>query len=499
MANLKAPDRSPLTNSGTCSTLLPLGLILTVFVWVAIAAVKNTALPHDMAEQFVWAQTWQWGYPKHPPLPTWLFKLVLTVLPVSPYALYALSAICISLTGVLTYLLAFELSGSRVASVCALALWTLQQPFSWRAWMFNHNSAMVLCVALTAFALAKALKTSRWPWWGLVAVAAGLSMLTKLQSALPLFGLLWVIFRTGQWRKPQVRHGVAITLAVAALMITPYFWWLFHGHADSIAYARHQLGAGNNGQSDRLLLFLLVNLRMLALVLIVLLGWCIHAMRERDAAEHPVPPAVEGKAWAEGLFLIPLLGVVAVGLSGGATVPGHWGVQTFQFVSVALMLWFHSQLSRQTLRTVAIPLVSLHVISMLVACSPYMDKLHAKGTVQGYPAQELVDRVLADWHASTACPLRYVVAPFFVGGQIAAMAPGFPAIFEDGDLSKSPWIDTEDMRRKGYVVVSSRPDGLPDTAQHTPSMSLFPPRAQHEIGPVFWAVVLPAEPCKPAH
>lgn len=498
MSSAIAPSPSPVNTTSVWHRRLLTLLLLTVSIWIAIAACTNTALPHDMAEQFVWAQTWQWGYPKHPPLPTWLFKLFLAFLPVAPWSLYAVSAFCISATGWLTYLLAKELSDIQAAT-CALALWTLQQPFSWRAWMFNHNSVMVLCVALVAFALVKALKTSQLRWWLLVALASGLSMLTKFQAALPLCGLLWVLVRTGAWRQNQVKLGMALTLIVTAVMLVPYFWWVFHGHADSLEYAKHQLGEGKEGHGDRVLLFLTVNLRMLMLVLLVLLGWFVYALREVGMTDKPERLTTEAKAWIEGLFVIPLLGVIAVGSTGGSTVPGHWGVQTFQFVSLALMLAFRSTLSRVPVVGGILPVLGLHAFGMLIALSPAMPHLHAKGTVQGYPAKVLTQRIQADWQAATNCPLRYAAAPFFEGGQIAAMVPGFPAVFEDADLSKSPWIDTRDMARAGYVVLTHSPLDLPPDAVHNEAMFLRASMQAPEIGDAYWAIVLPTSPCQTGH
>lgn len=59
----------------------------------------------------------------------------------------------------------------------------------------------------------------------------------------------------------------------------------------------------------------------------------------------------------------------------------------------------------------------VHLTGMLVAMSPLMRYLHAEGTVQGYPAKALTQQILTDWRASTDCPLRYVVAPFFEGAD----------------------------------------------------------------------------------
>lgn len=62
------------------------------------------------------------------------------------------------------------------------------------------------------------------------------------------------------------------------------------------------------------------------------------------------------------------------------------------------------------------------------------------------------------------------------------MAPGFPAIFEDADASKSPWINTTDMAEAGYVIVTHNPDTLPVDALHRVSMHLGLQTEFKEIG-----------------
>ena len=50
---------------------LTLGFIaLHLLLWTLLPALSHRAPPWDNIEQLVWSQSLQWGYYKHPPLPT---------------------------------------------------------------------------------------------------------------------------------------------------------------------------------------------------------------------------------------------------------------------------------------------------------------------------------------------------------------------------------------------------------------------------------------------
>lgn len=471
--------------------LISLGMLVLVAIWVALAAHQHTALHHDMAEQFVWAHAWQLGYPKHPPLPTWLFLLAQTFLPAKPATLYALSALCIGLTGVFTYLAARELMTPTMALSVA-CLWGLQQPFGWRAWIYNHNTVLVMTVAMTVYFAARAAKRQHQWSWAMTGVAAGLAMSTKLQALVPLLGVLWALWRSGALASPAARKGLALALVLTVLVCAAPLLWMATGHTNALAYATHQLGSGEGeGESVRLGQFVVSELRMLAPALVVLLIWVVSWYGRREATA-----SVELKGWTQGLLLVPLLFVLAMGLVGGAKLHAQWGVQTFQFMAVVLVAWFGHVFARSPARRLLLVAVVVQLISLLVAASPAGARLHAPGAVQGYPSRELADRVLADWRRlAPGCVLRYVDAPFFEGGQMAAYAPGFPQVLQDGDKANSPWIDEADMAAKGSVVMRYLAERLPPDVVHSPDMVLIPPPQVKGVQPVVWGFRLPKQPC----
>ncbi|MEO8154411.1 MAG: glycosyltransferase family 39 protein, partial [Rhizobacter sp.] len=120
--------------------------LVMAWIWVLMPALINPGQQGDHFEQFTWAHSMEWGYHKHPPLPTWLLAIAIKLFGATPYAPYGVAALMVTGTCVFTYLVARELLGQRLASL-AIVLWGLHWAFSWKAQLLNHNSVMMCCIA----------------------------------------------------------------------------------------------------------------------------------------------------------------------------------------------------------------------------------------------------------------------------------------------------------------------------------------------------------------
>ena len=213
----------------------PFAVAASVVLWAAWAGLFNQAQFGDNIEQFNWSQSLEWGYAKHPPLPTWLLGAAIAVFGRAPWLGYAASAACFAATGVFTWGIARRLLGERAALV-ALLLWSLQSAFSWRAQLYNHNTVLVACIAATVWCSLRALD-GRWAWWLAVGLAAGCALLSKYQALLPLAGLLMALAWTGRLRAPRTAWGVAAAVAVMAAVFAPHAAWVIRHDFTTLRYA----------------------------------------------------------------------------------------------------------------------------------------------------------------------------------------------------------------------------------------------------------------------
>jgi len=75
----------------------------------------------------------------------------------------------------------------------------------------------------------------------------------------------------------------------------------------------------------------------------------------------------------------------------------------------------------------------------------------------------LAETVTQRWRDKFATPLPYVGGGEFATNNIAVYSPDRPRAIVHADLGISPWIDPDDLKRRGAVLVWE--DGQIDAAQ----------------------------------
>ena len=90
----------------------------------------------------------------------------------------------------------------------------------------------------------------------------------------------------------------------------------------------------------------------------------------------------------------------------------------------------------------------------------------------------MADLVTKAWRDKYGTPLRYAAGSEFAVNNLAVYSPDRPHVVVHGRPQLSPWIDMNDLRRRGAVIVW---EGLPDSAQVDewrrtfPGMEIQPP------------------------
>lgn len=471
---------------------VPFLVALTVLTWIGATAVSGQGQWGDHFEQFVWAHGVEWGYHKHPPLPTWMLAAAMGVFGPATWWPYVLAACCFLGTAMFTYGIARRLLGEAVAPL-ALLLLSLHHAFSARASLFNHNSVMLLAVSATVWCVLRALASKRHTaaWWALVGVTAGLAILSKYQAVVPLAGILVGAWLAGDLAPRQARRGLLAALTVAAALLLPHLVWLLNGHADAIAYATQQertlswAARGWNVTS-----FLAQQLRYMVGPLL-LMG--ILAIAPGDRVSRVEEDMGRRSAWLFGLVGFPLCVTVLTGPLFGIELQNHWGYQALQFVS----LWLAWRLRPHVPAAGGawlLAAVSLHIAFLGFALMTDALPL-GKATSRldnKYPARALSEAVQRDWKNDTLCPLRLVVGPTFEAGMISIYSQGDIRVLEDGNFAKSPWIQAGDPQRFGAVYVSADQATLPIrgvSSFGSMDVSSVSPRPRTRI---YWAIVPPA-------
>ena len=433
-------------------------------LWVIWAACFNTAQFGDNVEQYNWAQSLELGYHKHPPLPSWLLAGLIKLWGPNVYWAYGLAGLCLAGTALFTWSLARPLIGDRAAAA-AIVLWGLNQAFSERAQLYNHNTVLVLCVSASAWLALHATRATRWryAWWLMTGLAGGAAMLSKYQALVPLAGILVAAMWTQ--RASQVARITGPLVAVAAMVIvcTPHAVWVANHDFSTLRYAADAIESSNLWDRLRFLVAFAVNqARMQFPAMLAVALCCVWSVRSTDAivlASEPEHP--DRSVWMFGVVGIGLLALAVMALAGGVSLRNHWGVQALQFVS--LWVAYHwDRVSRINLRRLIWVAFVIHGLSLAWYATEHSDSsrlISARRIDTMYPARRLAHAAVSHWSSVTQCPLRYVSGTMFDAGLVSLYSGSRLQVFDSA--SATPWVDGQDMRVAGALYVLDEHDAVP--------------------------------------
>ena len=116
-----------------------------------------------------------------------------------------------------------------------------------------------------------------------------------------------------------------------------------------------------------------------------------------------------------------------------------------------------------------------------------------------FPGGDLGREIAQRYRAVTGKPIAYVIGTMWDGGNIEHYAPSHPRVLIDGKPERAPWIDLNDLRARGAVVVWTFGD--PTSFRRSSGRSPPTPRCSRRSSSttcaaatrpnVGWAILLP--------
>ncbi len=207
---------------------------LLVLFFVALRIVFDlTVNPMgDEAYYWIWGQHPQLSYLDHPPLHAWLLGIVGAVLGWSPFSLRALTWLTLGGSIWILWLIAGRLAPQdRVHQFWKVTAIYLSVPLIVIATTpaFHDHLLAFLCLAavysLLTFSADREAGHTRWGWFYLAAILAGLATLTKYNGILLALGFAaFLVARPSMrslWRSP---HPYLAALIVAGLQLPVLLW-----------------------------------------------------------------------------------------------------------------------------------------------------------------------------------------------------------------------------------------------------------------------------------
>jgi len=449
---------------------------LVVLVWSLLPALLQSVPHADNVEQLNWAHALQWGYLKHPPLPTALLWAAQAAVGPSAFLTYLLAMACVGASLLLIWRCALVVGGAGATQMAltAVLLSSADYYLMGRGSFLNHNTVMLPFVAASAWAVLRIVRDEpgrpAWPLWLLLGLVQALGLLTKYQMAIVIAANAAALLACGPWRatgRGGAFAGHALLCAVAtALPLVPHLLWLQQHQFSSFAYAGQNLLADLPPlqRIGHTLGFVAQQVGRLAPVLGALgLALLLQKLRPplTPAAPSPAPadPDVAARlarALAV-LALVPAAIVVALALVGGVAPQNHWGASST--LLLPLLLATRAGAARNLLPWAAVTgTLAVHAIAVIWNV---VVAIAAPGFHHSFAARPLADMARIHWQQHVHGPLRVVVGPDWDAGAIALYLPGHPAVLASGDRRQAPWITDAQLEACGALLVW-RPEQPPE-------------------------------------
>jgi len=233
MTTIDRPFRFPLicTENVVFSGLFLMLLMMRLFL-------RSPLLELDEAEQVVMAQSLHVGYANQPPLYSWLQYLVFQLMGVSLFSVALLKSLLLTGCAWLYFKISRLHCATPTHALCAALSWALIPAISLDLIKDNTHSVMALLMAcMTWYVFVGCRHLGRVKRCVLFAGVIGGGFLSKFNYFLFLLPLLFCYWRL---ITPKERRVLVISLLLAVVIASPYWYWLLN-HAEIGLHAASKL------------------------------------------------------------------------------------------------------------------------------------------------------------------------------------------------------------------------------------------------------------------
>jgi hypothetical protein len=161
----------------------------------------------------------------------------------------------------------------------------------------------------------------------------------------------------------------------------------------------------------------------------------------------------------------PALTMIALAAVTGRGAVAMWGYPLWLFLGLWLVMAARVSFDTARLTRIIGAWAIVFTIFVLAFIANYLvlPPLDHRYRAVLFPGDKLGEMLTARFHDATCHPpdctsLRYVIGSMWDGGNLAHYSPDQPQVLIDGLPARAPWIDLDDLRNKGAVLVWTQSD-----------------------------------------
>ena len=493
-------------------------LLLHLILWSALTGISHRSPDWDNMEELVWASGLEWGYYKHPPLPTWILCGLVSIFGRPVWLTFFTGQLSVILSLWMVWKLGCEITSQRRALVATLLV-SVVAYFTVRGVMNNHNTMQLWSTAGAIWMLYRATHNGGTRSWVIFGFFCGCAFLTKYSALIQFSAFALYLLLAGHLRRVRTWKGIALSTAVLAAMVTPHLLWLKQQATGPVTYAGSEMvrQASYWLELQNLFGFCLTNLGRIATLLFALAivaTWTSHQNKTTQRSERP--PTIASELAASDRFFLLMIGIIPLALTmaiaGVMKIPlaAHWATTFFILFGFFSFWVLRSGDDVALLRKMIAVVVIMQILSAAgyaLARGPLADNSGRPGRAN-FPGAEISRQVNAAWQSHIQTPLELVASDTWLGGNIVTHIGLQAQVLIDGDFVKSPWVDKDKAEKCGMLVAIDRskdgPDGvsrevLDLMARSTQRGTLNIPWTKKAEGPrvvVEWGIIPPRIECR---
>jgi len=451
-------------------------------------------------EELVWGTSLEWGYYKHPPLPSWIMHGMMRVFGHPVWLTFFTGQLSVVLALFMTWKLGCEFSFAPQAqpkksgyALVAILLTSLITYFSVHGVMNNHNTMQLWSVAGAIWMFYRATRHERLADWAWLGMFCGFAMLTKYSFFIHIFCFFVYLIYTGQLKQKSTWQGIAIAGLIFLVLMAPHIFWLsqqagYAGNADTpVNYLNNSINKSVSRAQQLVTIqeFVVSNISRLAPLLIAL-AILVGLNRNRSNASSSRHPTIASQlASPDRLFLLiigisPSLFTMLIAIIFKVPLSAYWAT-TF-FLPFGFFSWWFLSDSANLVRRTILVVVTLQIISSVgfaIGRGP-VSEATGRATRSIYPGPKISDQMLSIWNKYNNTPLTLIAGDTWLAGNIAMNAKHKIQVLIDGDYNISPWIKHNANHACGMLVVIERSPEINQSGFVPPELVKFLKMSSHQ-------------------
>ncbi len=424
-------------------------LALQVIIWTVVPTFARHALPHDTIECYVWGQHFQWGYDKNPWVCGWLAWIGGAIGGSSGWLIYFFSQCFVAMSLWSVWRLARYMFSRWHALVGVLLLegciyYTLAAP------RFNDNCIELGLWSLMFLYFYRALHTQSLKHWLITGIAAGLGMMTKYYTAIPLLVMLSFMLYDASARKSFREKNLWIGAIVSAIIILPHIFWLFSHQFLTVKYAAiRTINTDQYTHPHWQYPFEFFKAQIANFIPPLIFFFSSFAWRKHKVVAKPTALSSFNKQFLVVVGLGPFLLTLLLSMLLGWKLFSEWGMPLVALWGLLLLVCKQPTLTNTSIKRFYI------IIFIVVWLWPigYLLGLRHGNHSDNYPAKNIALTITKQWHERYHKPLKYVAGSRYIAGYIAFYSPDHPSVLMEWNPTLSPWINMKMLNKYGAVFV----------------------------------------------